>query len=232
MNKIKMGKFIAKLRKEKNMTQQELAIKLGINSKSISRWENGNQSPDIAILQPLAYELGVTVDILISGERNDIDLLKIETEIDPIIDYNKHEYQITKIKDLPDKFDYEIDNTIIEAYIFGIDIIMYEEKMAFFTLKLSDMTSSIIARVGVSTKSLSKTLENIKLGTSWRFHGECFNKQYDGMSIIKMQQIPQLSKSLIDKEQEKYFFFEALDMKTVKCRKRNILKNKISGKGK
>jgi len=227
MDQIKMGKLIAKIRKEKNMTQQDLATKLGINSKSISRWENGNQAPDIAILKPLALELEITVDELLSGERNDIDVLNIETKINAIIDYNKCKYQITKIKDLPDRYDYENDNTIIEAYIFGIDIIIHKT-MAFLTLKLSDMTSSIIARVLVSTKYLSKTLENIKLGTSWRFYGECFNKKYDGMSVIKMQQIPKIFDSLIDNEQEKYFFFEPLDIDTIKSIKKENLKEKLN----
>ena len=44
MNQIKIGKFIAELRKEKQLTQEQLAEKLGVNNRTISRWENGNQS--------------------------------------------------------------------------------------------------------------------------------------------------------------------------------------------
>lgn len=230
MDQMKMGNFIAKLRKEKNITQQELAVRLGVNSKSVSRWENGNQSPDISLLQCLALELDVTVDELLNGEIT--NRLKHETEINEIVDSNKCEHEITKIKDLPDKFNYE-DDIIIEAYIFGIDVItMYEEKIAYLTLKLSDMTDSIVARVVVSNRFLPKILEKIKIGTSWRFYGECYNKQFDGMGIIKMQMIPQIYKNLNDKEQRKYFFFEELDIKTVKNRKRKELeKNMKSIKG-
>lgn len=153
--------------------------------------------------------------------------MKKETEINVNINYNQQEYQITKIKDLPDRFSYEDDNTIIEAYIFGMDMIVYEKGMTLLTLKLSDKTGSIIARVGVPNSSITETLENVKLGTSWRFYGECFNKKYDGINVIKMEQISLVSTPLIDKEQEKYFFFESLDVETVKSRKKEALKDKL-----
>ena len=153
--------------------------------------------------------------------------MKKGTEINIKIDSNIQEYQITKIKDLPDRFSYEDDNTIIEAYIFGMDMIVYEKGMTLVTLKLSDKTDSIIARVGVPNSSITETLENVKLGTSWRFYGECINKEYDGINVIKMEQIPQVVTPVIDKEQEKYFFFESLDVETVKSRKKEALKDKL-----
>ena len=147
------------------------------------------------------------------------------TEIDVTTDYKKCEYSITKIKDLPRKFDYETNNTLIEAYIFGIDIIVSEKNIIFLTLKLSDMTGSIIPRLVIPSKSLVESLDNIKIGTSWRFYGECANKQFDGRCVLKMEQIPKINESLIDKEQEKYFFFETLDIETVKKRKKEELKD-------
>lgn len=148
------------------------------------------------------------------------------TKINEIIDYKKRTHTITKIKDLPSKFDYETDNTLIEAYIFGIDIIVSERNVTYITLKLSDMTGSIIARLVIPSNTLRRTLRKIKIGTSWRFYGECANKKYDGMNIIKMKQIPKINKSLIDKEQRKYFFFETLNIFTVKKRKKEELKDK------
>ena len=50
MNQIKIGKFIAKCRKEKELTQQELADKLGVTDKAISKWENGRCLMDISLL--------------------------------------------------------------------------------------------------------------------------------------------------------------------------------------
>lgn len=71
MDQDKIGKFIAKLRKDKNMTQEQLAEKLGVNSKSISRWENAKCMPDLSLLVPLSKELGISVNDLLSGKKND-----------------------------------------------------------------------------------------------------------------------------------------------------------------
>ena len=69
MDQEKIGKFIAKLRKEKNMTQNELAQKLGITDRAISKWENGRGMPDLSLLTPLCEILGVSINELLSGER-------------------------------------------------------------------------------------------------------------------------------------------------------------------
>ena len=68
MNQEKIGKFIAKKRKEKNLTQEQLAEKLGVTNKSISKWENGNCLPDSSLYKPLCNILGITLDELFSGE--------------------------------------------------------------------------------------------------------------------------------------------------------------------
>ena len=69
MDQIKTGKFIAALRKEKRMTQEQLGKKLGVTNKTVSRWENGNYMPGVEILSLLSKEFGVTINELISGER-------------------------------------------------------------------------------------------------------------------------------------------------------------------
>lgn len=69
MDQIKTGKFIATLRKEKELTQEQLGEKLGVTNKTISRWENGNYMPDIEMLSLLAKEFDVSINELISGER-------------------------------------------------------------------------------------------------------------------------------------------------------------------
>lgn len=227
MDQIKMGAFISKLRKEKKMTQEELAIKLNINSKSVSRWETGTQSPDISILKDLAAELDVTVDELLNGEKENIKYLKTMTQVNSTIDYEKYNKSITKIIDLPKKYT-EKDNIVFEGYILGIDLLIHKvdnfKEITIITLKLSDKSSSIIGRIAVSTNVLSE----IKIGSSWRIlSSECFNKRFDGVSIIKMQQIPKLFNSLQDSEQKKYYFFETLDNKTVKERKKKELANKL-----
>lgn len=69
MNQDKIGKFITALRKEKGMTQEQLAEKLNVNNKTVSRWETGKNMPDYSILESLTDELGITVNELIRGER-------------------------------------------------------------------------------------------------------------------------------------------------------------------
>lgn len=76
MDQIKIGKFIATLRKEKDLTQEQLGEKLGVTNKTISRWENGNYMPDIEILSLLSKEFDVSINEFISGERLLLDDFK------------------------------------------------------------------------------------------------------------------------------------------------------------
>lgn len=69
MNQEKIGKFIAQCRKEKKMTQSELAEKLNVTDRSVSNWENGRNMPDLSLFKPICDELGVTINELLSGER-------------------------------------------------------------------------------------------------------------------------------------------------------------------
>ena len=76
MDQIKVGKFIAQLRKEKGITQEELGRRIGVTNKTVSRWENGNYMPDIEMLQLLSEQFGVTIEELIAGERMDDSTLR------------------------------------------------------------------------------------------------------------------------------------------------------------
>ncbi len=70
----KIGKFIAVQRKQLSMTQQNLADKLDITNKAVSKWETGEGYPDISVLPALAEVLGVTIDEILKGEKNDLSL--------------------------------------------------------------------------------------------------------------------------------------------------------------
>ena len=72
----KTGKFIAKKRKDLNMTQNELAEKLHITDKAVSKWERGLSFPDISILIPLAEILNISLYDLLKG-GNDLSLIHI-----------------------------------------------------------------------------------------------------------------------------------------------------------
>lgn len=66
-----IGKFIAQLRKEKKMTQKELANQLHITDKAVSKWERGLSCPDISLLNPIADILGITTSELLNGQKNE-----------------------------------------------------------------------------------------------------------------------------------------------------------------
>ena len=68
MDQIKIGKFIAERRKEVNLTQSQLAEKLGITDRAVSKWENGKAMPDSGIMLDLCKELKISVNELLSGE--------------------------------------------------------------------------------------------------------------------------------------------------------------------
>ncbi len=69
MDQEQIGKWIALLRKEKKLTQEQLAERLGVSNRSVSRWENGRNMPDFSLLWDIAGELGVTVPELLNGKR-------------------------------------------------------------------------------------------------------------------------------------------------------------------
>ena len=68
MDQVRIGRFIAEERKKKGWTQKQLAEKLGISDKTVSKWECGNGFPEVSLLLPLCGELGITVNDLLSGE--------------------------------------------------------------------------------------------------------------------------------------------------------------------
>ena len=68
MNQTAIGSYIARKRKEQNLTQEQLAETLGVSNKTISKWENGKCMPDYGIIQKLCEALGVTLPELMDGE--------------------------------------------------------------------------------------------------------------------------------------------------------------------
>ena len=80
----KIANFIKKKRKELGITQLELADKLFVTEKAISRWETGRGTPDISLLIPLSKELGVNVSELLNGEES-----KNDKAIEKVIEYNE-----------------------------------------------------------------------------------------------------------------------------------------------
>ncbi len=113
MNQEKIGKFIASCRKEKKLTQNALAEKLGVSNRAISNWENGKNMPDLSLFNDLCKELGITVNELLSGEKltKEKNIKKYEENIAKTIYYTNQ-----KIK--------QKDKIIANCFlIFGLGII-------------------------------------------------------------------------------------------------------------
>ena len=91
MNQEKIGKFIAQERKHKKLTQKELADKLRLSEKTISKWECGKGLPEVSLMQPLCKELNISVNDLLNGEKD-------TKEEQAIIDYVNYEKKKSKKK--------------------------------------------------------------------------------------------------------------------------------------
>ena len=77
MNQTTIGSYIAKKRREKNLTQEQLAEKIGVSNKTISKWENGKCMPDYSIIEQLCRELSVTISELMDGEDATEDSVRV-----------------------------------------------------------------------------------------------------------------------------------------------------------
>lgn len=89
MDQQKIGKFIQELRKGKDLTQLQLAEKVGVTDRAVSNWETGRRMPDLSYIKPLCDELGITINDLLSGEIVDKESYqdRFEENIMRTIDY-------------------------------------------------------------------------------------------------------------------------------------------------
>ena len=150
MNQEKIGKFIAECRKNKKMTQSELAEKLGVTDKSIGNWENGRNMPDLSLFKPLCEELGITINEFISGEK--IEKEKYQEKFEENI-INTIDYTNKKVKE---------KNSIISLLFICFGLIISLTAMCMFKSESSwgsiySILGGIISLIGVSklTKKFS-----------------------------------------------------------------------------
>ena len=136
MEQAKVGKFIAECRKNKNMTQAELAEKLNITDRAISKWETGKGMPDSSILLELCNELDISVNELLSGE-----VIKMET-------YNqKAEENLLEMKKQIEKMRKTFS---IISYIFGIiTILMFIGNMSLNYIYRDSWDNSLYGTLGL-----------------------------------------------------------------------------------
>ena len=77
MKQTAIGSYIAKKRREKNLTQEQLVEKLGVSNKTVSKWENGRCMPDYSIIEQLCKELSITLSELMDGEDAAEDIVRV-----------------------------------------------------------------------------------------------------------------------------------------------------------
>jgi len=100
MDQEKIGKFILELRKQKKLTQEQLARNLGITNRAISKWENGRGMPDLSLMKPLCQELGITINELLSGQKLDKKDYQEKYEENIINTINRADRKVNRIKNI------------------------------------------------------------------------------------------------------------------------------------
>lgn len=132
MDQIKIGKFISQCRKNKNLTQAQLAEKLNMTNRAISKWETGNGMPDSSIMLQLCNELDITVNELLSGEVLNMKNYDEKAEKNLLEMAKKEEEQNKKL--------------IMHEYVIGF---MSTLTFFIFICVLSFPIESIIAKIGL-----------------------------------------------------------------------------------
>ena len=99
MNQMSTGKFISQKRKEKSLTQEQLAEKLGVSNKTVSKWETGKCMPDYSVVKTLCDELEITVAELMDGEKSEEKSVRTYDE-EQIMDLLKKTQNLEKQKEL------------------------------------------------------------------------------------------------------------------------------------
>jgi len=99
MDQVKIGRFIATVRKEQNLTQRDLAERIGVTDRAVSKWENGRGLPELSLIKPLCDALSLSVNELFCGERIAEEQLpaQAETNLIDTLDYSHKKIQKTKV---------------------------------------------------------------------------------------------------------------------------------------
>lgn len=92
MDQIKIGHFLKEIRKDSGLTQEQLAEKLGVSNRSVSRWENAKNMPDFDLVIELANLYGISIEEILNGERkNDMIDKEKETAMLKVSEYENNE---------------------------------------------------------------------------------------------------------------------------------------------
>ena len=223
MNQEKIGKFIAKCRKDKKMTQSELAEKLGVTDKSIGNWENGRNMPDLSLFKPLCDELGISINDLLSGEK-----------------ISKDKYQERFEENIVNTIDYSTKKINKYSNVIGLLLVIFGLFISMSAIMIFPSESSwgsiysvfgvIVFLIGISklTKGIkySKRLLLILIvfiGTL----GILFFTDYINVKRNNVAPMFRETSLYLGGDEEEVLYYDALFYDVIKCNdKFNIVKNK------
>lgn len=211
MNQEKIGKFIAECRKGKNMTQQELAEKLGVSDRTIGNWENGRNMPDLSLFKPLCKELGITLNDLMSGEK--VKEKEYQEKLEENI-INTINYTNKKI---------ENRNTFIGLTFITFGILISITAVAIFPSESSwgsfySVLGAIISLIGVSkfTKRLSY-FKRLLCNFGYFLIFIALLMIIDYIGVVNIKQAPRFS--IVTVSGENVIYYDTLFYDVIRCNK-------------
>ena len=209
MNQEKIGKFIASCRKQKNITQQELAEKLGVSDRTIGNWENGRNMPDLSLFKPLCHELGISLNDFLSGE--------VVTE---------KEYQERLEENIINTIDYTSKKIKGRNYLIGLILIIFGVLISVSAVAVFPSESSwgsmysvfgaIISLIGVSrfTKKLTYP-KRLICNFSYFLVFVLVLMTIDYIGVVNIHQAPRFS--LVKVTGENVIYYDTLFYDVVRC---------------
>ena len=209
MNQEKIGKFIASCRKQKNITQQELAEKLGVSDRTIGNWENGRNMPDLSLFKPLCKELDISLNDFLSGEV--VSKGEYQERLEENI-INTIEYTNKKIKDR---------NHLIGIILIIFGVLIAVSAVAIFPSESSwgsiySVFGAIISLIGVSrfTKKLTYP-KRLFCNFSYFLVFILVLMTIDYIGVINIHQAPRFS--LVKVTGENVIYYDTLFYDVVRC---------------
>lgn len=211
MNQEKIGLFISKCRKDKKLTQSELAEILGVTDKSISNWECGRNMPDLSLFKSLCEALDISINDLISGEKVSND-----------------KYQETLEENIIKTIDYTNKKVSAKNNLLGIILITFGAVITITAMTIFPSESSwgsiyaifgvIISLLGLTrfTKKL-KPLSKILVNVSFLIISIFILFLIDYLSVINIKQAPRFSVYKITGETTIYYDTPFYDV--IRCKR-------------
>lgn len=176
MDQVKIGKLIAKLRKEKGLTQSQLGEMVGVGDRAVSKWERGVHCPNLAILNLVSEILGITTEELLNGE-----LKQTETTDTPSIDNQTPDNEDTPSSKQP-KFNKKLLLIPLALIIIIISFILFYNRSKVYTIKADSNEYQIFGKVVFTGNKMYVSIDRISFNDKKLNMMTISNYEYDIVS--------------------------------------------------